>query len=116
MRCPHPLYAINWAASALALKRGALCLAPGAGGCSCDVNLAGCTFAVIVIGTVAGFAVHAGLLAGGSHGAFRAVRLPLLEALAAGLLTFSGFLAAHLDISLAAVHGVVVNTILYRTY
>ena len=78
--------------------------------------MAGMALTLLVILTVSGLAVNLNLHRRRPHGTLHALDLSLLKAFTAGILTDRRIGASHPDISSAAVHGVVVDTILCRTY
>ena len=80
------------------------------------MNISGFAFTVVVKGTVLRLAVDTDFRTAAAGGVGHRALTALLEALAAGILAYGRISSTHLDISSAAVHGIVIHTALCRTY
>ena len=89
-----------------------------AGAAALNVHMVSMTFVIGIVDTFHRFAVNADGSAGMGNGAFKGIHALLLlpETFTAGIVTATGLLSAHHNVSLAAQVLVVVGTIVYRTF
>lgn len=99
----------------LLVEGHALRLVAAAGRGAGNVHMPGVADAACIVSAVYCLASDVGFDGRTAHGASHSIPFPLLKALAAGILTGSGVLAAHLDTASAAVHRIVKNTVLCGT-
>lgn len=80
-----------------------------------DVNMLRIAAVIRIVYALHCFAVDADMLAWMGNRACKAVAAPLVKALAAGIITVTGMLSSHHDVTLAAAVVFVVGTIAHST-